>query len=234
MKNFDWLPNKRGEKLAMAEAWYNILKVKNSLWGITDDVLDELRILTDVAEKCFLKALSSDRTAMITTRCKKAFDNLITCMQNMKTRIFLSPPLVNEDFINLRLKSTPSFKTPILDPTGQASADVISIGPTLLMLSMKHLLGSKMDLRTDYGYRIFYGVLSPDSVNEENTASSSYLMKAAITGEDLPLNQFTRRKKETFIFPSEDSGKTVFFCIKLENSNGKSGPWGPMFSAVIP
>jgi hypothetical protein len=53
-------------------------------------------------------------------------------------------------------------------------------------------------------------------------------------GEDLPHSKFTRRKKERFDFPAEDSGKTAYFCVRYENAKGESGPWGPMFSAVIP
>jgi hypothetical protein len=59
-------------------------------------------------------------------------------------------------------------------------------------------------------------------------------MKAAVHGTELPHSRFTRRKKELFEFPLEDSGKTAYFCIRLENSKGKAGPWGPVFSAIIP
>jgi hypothetical protein len=34
-----------------------------------------------------------------------------------------------------------------------------------------------------------------------------------------------------FDFPADDSGKTVYSCIRLENSKGQAGP---VFSAVIP
>jgi len=43
-----------------------------------------------------------------------------------------------------------------------------------------------------------------------------------------------RRRKELFIFPAEDSGKTAYFSIRYKNSKGQAGPWGPVFSAVIP
>jgi hypothetical protein len=35
-------------------------------------------------------------------------------------------------------------------------------------------------------------------------------------------------------FPPEDSGKTAYFSIRLENAKGGKGPWGTVFSAVIP
>jgi len=61
-----------------------------------------------------------------------------------------------------------------------------------------------------------------------------YLMKAAVTGEDLPHSQFTRRRKILMEFPAEDSGKTVFYSVRFENAKGGKGPWGPVFSAIIP
>jgi hypothetical protein len=34
-------------------------------------------------------------------------------------------------------------------------------------------------------------------------------------------------------FAYDDSGKTVWFCIQIENG-GEKGNWGPMASALIP
>jgi hypothetical protein len=44
---------------------------------------------------------------------------------------------------------------------------------------------------------------------------------------------FTRRKRERFDFDGE-SGNTVYFCLRYENSKGEAGPFGPLLSAVVP
>ncbi|MDR2184295.1 MAG: hypothetical protein LBO80_01305 [Treponema sp.] len=31
-----------------------------------------------------------------------------------------------------------------------------------------------------------------------------------------------------------ESGNTVYFCLRYENSKGEAGPFGPVFSAVVP
>jgi hypothetical protein len=31
-----------------------------------------------------------------------------------------------------------------------------------------------------------------------------------------------------------ESGMTVYYCIRYENNKGDKGPWGPMVQAVIP
>jgi hypothetical protein len=45
---------------------------------------------------------------------------------------------------------------------------------------------------------------------------------------------FTRKPKHEFDFPEEDRGKSVYFCLRYENSKGDPGPWGPLLHAVIP
>jgi hypothetical protein len=57
-----------------------------------------------------------------------------------------------------------------------------------------------------------------------------------VTGEDLPHSTFTHRKRCRFDF-SGDSGNTVYFCLRYENEKGGKageGPFGPLFSAIIP
>jgi hypothetical protein len=39
--------------------------------------------------------------------------------------------------------------------------------------------------------------------------------------------------KDIMNFPYEDSGKTVYIAVPVEN-DGKKGLWGPMISALIP
>jgi hypothetical protein len=88
---------------------------------------------------------------------------------------------------------------------------------------MKPLAGTTIDTSADYGYRIYYGILPPGGATSEQAA-----------GPDLPHGKFTKRRKELFDFPSDDSGKTAYFCIRYENAKGQGNPWGPVFFAVIP
>lgn len=60
------------------------------------------------------------------------------------------------------------------------------------------------------------------------------LIKPPVNGKELPHSRFTSRKKERIDFNQKNNGKTVYFCIQYENSKGEQGPWGPIFSSVIP
>jgi hypothetical protein len=89
MKNSDWLPSKRDEQLAMAKNWIAVLTGKGSNWGIQDAETSELSELAEDAEKALAKAMSAERTAVVTAQCKEAYDKPIAFMRNLKARRFL-------------------------------------------------------------------------------------------------------------------------------------------------
>jgi hypothetical protein len=219
----------------MAETWHSVLLVKGTQWQITNAEVSELADLIEDAGNALAKTVSGDRTAVITAKCREAFGALIAFMRNMKNRRFFSPPMTDADFISLGLKPKDTNPTPVPDPSGQAEADVTCLGPHLLKLHIKPLAGTQSDARADYGCRIHYGVLPHGWAGLGQAAGTGHYLTAAPSGgEDLPHSRFTRRKKETFVFAAADSGNRAYFCIRYENGKGRTGPWGPVFSAVIP
>jgi hypothetical protein len=181
-------------------------------------------------------AQSSARTSVITAECKAAFEALIAKMRFFKSRYFLEPPLTDADLASLGLPPKDTSRTPVPPPTSQAEADIGRPGVHLLELYLRAIAGSPPDPhRADYGFRIYWGVLPTGGASTEAaTGIKRELIKIPVSGEELPHSKFTRRKKELFDFPAEDSGKTVFFCVRFENAKGEPGPWGPIFSAIIP
>ena len=236
MSTKNWMPGKRTDQLVMANEWVRLFRINGTKWQIPKAVETELETLTEIAQETFtIAATAATRTPVTTAKCKEAFDNLIPRMRDIKDRFFKLPPLTDPDIIALGLKPKDTTKTPVPVPSSQATADVSYPGPGILMLHMKPLAGTPADPRADHGYRIYYGVCPHGgATDEEATSPRRYLKKAAVTGNDLPHSQFTRRQRETIIFPPNDSGKTAYFCIRYENSKGQSGPWGPLFSAIIP
>jgi hypothetical protein len=123
--------------------------------------------------------------------------------------------------------------TPVPRPTAQPEADVVLPGPHLVELRIKKLISLEPDPnRANHGVRIFWGILG-----EANAADKFRIPVPPLTGDDLPHSTFTKRRRYRFDFPEEDRGKTVYFCLRYENSKGGKdgeGPWGPIFSAIIP
>jgi hypothetical protein len=235
-KNTDWLPAPRADQIAMAKDWLMVLSPTPPPWGVPATEVSALRTLTESAEELLETAMSSERTEIITAECKLAFGELTAKMRFIKNHYFLSPPLNDVNFISLRLKPKDSAHTPVPPPTDQAEADISRPGEHLVMLHLRAAATAKVDPhRSDYGFRIYWGILPAGGAVIENTAGTKReLVQVPVSGEELPHSRFTRRKKELFDFPQEDRGKTIYFCIRYENAKGESGPWGPIFSTIIP
>jgi hypothetical protein len=221
----------------MAQNWVTVLgNQSGNPWNIPVPDKTELQGLTGEAQILLEQAQSSARTPVITADCKAAFEALTSKMRFIKGRYFLVPPLTNADIISLELQPKDSTRTPVPPPVAQAEADITRPGVHLLELHLRPVSGSPPDPhRADYGYRIYYGIMPQGGASTEMaTGVKRELVKVPSSGDELPHSKFTRRKKELFDFPAEDSGKTVFFCVRYENAKGEPGPWGPMFSSIIP
>jgi hypothetical protein len=229
-----WLPGGRKNQLAMAKKWAGVLKTREVEWNVPPAEVTELTTLTAAADIALTEAQSSKRTSALTAKCKTAFEALIEKMRSVKNQYFLSPPLTDVDFATLDLKSRDMNHSPVSSPTSRAEADVSRSGAHQLELHLRPASGSLPDSRrSDYGYRIYYGVLPPRGAPVDADAKRE-LIQVPTTGNDLPFSKFTRRQKEVFDFVQEDSGKTAYFCVRYENAKGEPGPWGSIFSAIIP
>jgi hypothetical protein len=51
---------------------------------------------------------------------------------------------------------------------------------------------------------------------------------------DLRNSSFDTRSPFTLEFSEADRGKTVWFCLRWENTTGEKGPWSEIVSAIIP
>jgi hypothetical protein len=52
--------------------------------------------------------------------------------------------------------------------------------------------------------------------------------------DELTNSAFTTTSSLTLKFGEEDRGKTVYYCLRWENTRGEKGPWGPIESVKIP
>jgi hypothetical protein len=228
--NSDWFPGRRDDQITMCRNWTVIMTADvRTAWGVPQTQYNELSALFDAAKALLQQAESSDRTPVITEACREAFGALDSKMRFFEKHYFLVPPLTNVDIVDLGLVpySPPS---PIPRPEAQVEADPAFPGIHLVELRNIRPVGSSgvPDLRSDYGVRIYYGLTGP----------ASERFKFRLTGEpksgtDLPYSLFTRRRRELFDFDGE-SGNRVYFCLRYENAKGEAGPFGPIFSVVIP
>jgi hypothetical protein len=109
----DWLPTSREQQLEMADDWISVCTVKQTDWNIPGPAITELTTLRDTARAALETAKNeTTRTPVATAQCKEAFDALTAFMRDFKRRYFLSPPLLDSDYISLGLKPHDPTPTP--------------------------------------------------------------------------------------------------------------------------
>jgi hypothetical protein len=139
-----------------------------------------------------------------------------------------NPNVTNADRESMGITIYDTTPTAVPPPTMPAEADLLFPATAMVKVANIRQLGGSSDRRSDYGVRIYYGVMGqPDETDRFR------MSKRPEAGGDLPHSVFTRRKSYRFHFP-RSSGKEIFFCLRYENSKGETGPWGNMISAFIP
>ena len=226
-KSNDWMPSGRVQKLKMANDWTKVFIDLKDVLKIPEETRDKFVVKINECAT-WLKTPEGEHTAIRNTKTKDAFDELTAMMRDIKRRYFLSPPLVNGDYVALGLKPKDETPTHIAAPVLPAEAELLfPAKATVEVTNIKHVPGHD-DPRAEYGVRIHYGILG-----EPTERDKFRIAHRPKTGEDLPHSVFTRRKSHRFNF-AEDSGCEVFFCLRFENSKGDAGPWGNVISAFIP
>jgi hypothetical protein len=128
---------------------------------------------------------------------------------------------------------------PVPRPGAQAEGDIVYPGKHLLeIVKIRPVAGtmSGEEAKAEFGVRIFWGILGPSPAGSTGATGKFRLAAPPLTGSDLPHSHFTHRKKYRFDFEGE-SGNTAYFCLRYENQKGGKdgeGPFGPIFSAIIP
>jgi hypothetical protein len=80
-------------------------------------------------------SITAAASAVITARCREAFDALQDKMRSIKARYFFSPPMTDSDFALLLLKKPDGTATEVPEPTSQPTADLSFPGVHLVELS---------------------------------------------------------------------------------------------------
>jgi hypothetical protein len=217
----------------MCQIWLIVLTLEiRTLWGIPQDRYSELGVHFGEALAILQKAKNKEeRTPVINEQCREIFGTLEGTMRFFKKHYFLVPPLAPSDIIRLGL-ALPHPSSPIPRPYNQVEADLGFPGLHMVELrNIRPVAGIPPDPRSDYGVRIHFGLTG--------TPTDRFrfrLTQPPKSGNDLPYSIFSRRKKEGFDLDGE-SGNTIYFCLRYENSKGREegqGPFGPIIFAVIP
>jgi hypothetical protein len=226
----DYIPRKDGELLVFAQNYLAVLIIYKIAWGVIDTVVTDITTALAHFRASYEAANSPNSSKLIIAKKNSDRDALIKQIRGCTNAYIRFNTAVSDDQrreIRVHVKDT--TRTPIPPPSMQVEADLALPGIHLIeLVRIRAVAGSVLNGRSDYGVRIYYGIMGTDTARDKfrlNTPPE--------TGSDLPHSVFTRKKRHLFDFDGE-SGKTVFFCLRYENSKGEAGPFGPIISAVIP
>ena len=232
----DWMPGTRTGQLALAKQWQPVITANATAWGIPTTEVTAFGALITAADAALEKVQDlATRTRIDTVACNEAFDALTSKMRFLKNNYFNSPPRTAAELASLTL-SKHSKSSDVPPPQNQVTAKYRPLGDHLVELVIEIVGDIEQDREaSDYGVRTYWGVMPAGGASvEAATGRKRELLKAPASGDDLQFSRFSRRKKEVFDFDAADRGKTVYFCLRLENAKGEAGPWGPMLDTIIP
>jgi hypothetical protein len=232
--NKDYIPRKIAEYCQFGDRFVAKLVLMAANWGIPALIITALQGGHTDYITAQNEASNPDTRTPVTVERAKRLRSADVANIRMIVNTYINPNptglIQPEDRIDLGLRLKDTTSSPVPTPTVQVEADLAFPGIHLIeLMKIRPVTGTGTESRSDYGTRIYYGILG------EAIATDKFrLAQAPQAGDDLPHSVFTRKNKYRFDFPEADRGKTVYFCIRCENSKGGMGPWGPILSAIIP
>jgi hypothetical protein len=160
---------------------------------------------------------TATRTPLITftkTNARKEYEKpLRLLVKNLES----NPQVSDEDRRSMGIV-IPSPKQPIPPPTRFPVATVDSSTPRIVKINYRDSEGlSKGKPYGVHGAEIKWGILDTPPVNVK----------------DLTASGFDTRSPFSLEFEEDQRGKTLWFCVRWENTKGEKGPWGEIGSAII-
>jgi hypothetical protein len=222
MANKNWFPTTQESTLAMGQLWNKQIQTRGERdWRMTAEEVGAFNDAVITAENEMV-APKEKRSPEDNLKRREALSFLEKKMRDTKRQFFNEPLLSVVDLKNLGLKPKDTTPTTLSAPKLQANVKVVykAAGFFELHISPAQDIGTE-DKRSYYGCRIVYDLYSATDA-------------APTDRKVLFESKFTRKKKEEFVFQSDDSGKRVYFSVRYENSKGEAGPWNPIASALIP
>jgi hypothetical protein len=221
MPDSDFLPRKEAEFYAWVATFFTYLIANLSRFGISSSVLSPLTALRDDFNAKYMAAQAPSTRTKATVLAKnyalKALKQAIRAF--IREYLTFNHLVTDADRDNLGLPVHKTDRTPVPDPT---TYPWFMIDSSIIRMLIIHFRDSLSENRAKpfgvHGVEIKWGFSETPILNPE----------------DLPHSTFDTRSPYRFEFSGEDRGKTVWFCLRWENTRGVKGPWSEIVSAIVP
>jgi hypothetical protein len=236
----NWLPGKREDVLRMAKVWLDVLDTaKATAWGVPAAERTELVPLVSTAEQKLAAAKSNERTPVITTECREAFDALVAKMRFIKYRYFKAPPLTDADFTLLELTPRDTIHSRRGTPKAQMTAEIGRSGTAMLILKLIYAEGTQAlaDPHTDIEYQLRHGKYNPAS--PMFNAATGEIAAIPFSPMELPVVFTTKRRREVITFENSAGGKsspsrTATAGRRRTSTSASATAWAARTKATVP
>jgi hypothetical protein len=224
----DWLEHSHEKLNDQANATVDYLTAGSNLQklGISGAALDWFNDVVMMKVLAYNIAYTAwknpaERTPAKTAAFLAAEADFVAVYRKLYTGYLKNNPLVtDEDLVNMGLpKHSSGGRTPPTPPTTIVEVTVDTSIPATIILNYrnKNEKGTAKPPRV-HGVEIRYEILDEPPQDWEQLKNSS----------------FDTRTPAKLVFKGEDRGKTVYFALRWENNVGEKGPWGEIYSAIIP
>ena len=217
----NYIPHNNLDFALWAQSLYDYANENHARFGIVavePDILTRLQAFQELVLRCkdsnHIKADEVERNA-----ARKVVEKEV---RNFVQGVLVHNTKVSErDREIMKIPVYDTIRTSVGAPVGQAIVVVSFPGRAQLKVHINHVEDTPYDAKADYGCRVYMKVCAHGET-------------PPAAGTEITESRFTRRKILKYDFPTTDTGKTAYFCVRYENGKGDAGQWGPMVSAVIP
>ncbi|MDR1268727.1 MAG: hypothetical protein LBK82_04315 [Planctomycetaceae bacterium] len=160
------------------------------------------------------------RTAVITEKLKEAEDDFRPKYREFYTGFLKKSPLVtDDDLVSMGLPIRSSGRKP--SPVEKTYPDYEIDRSTARRLGIHYFEHDKKSSGKppgQHGVEVCWAVLDAPPTDVSELTNSS----------------FSTRSPLILDFKENQRGKTVYFCLRWENTRGEKGPWSEIYNTIIP
>jgi hypothetical protein len=217
----DFLPSKEAVFYAWVATFFSYLVVNLQRFGIAEDVILPLKSLRDDFVAKYAAALAPATRTRAAVLAKNNAKHALKAALRAFIREYLTfnHLVTDEDRDNLGLPIHKTTHTPVPVPVTYPLFTVDSSVIRILLILFFDVAGSgRAKPFGVHGAELKWGFSETSIVNPDL----------------LPNSLFSTRSPFRLQFRGEDRGRTVWFCLRWENTKGEKGPWSEIVSAIVP
>jgi hypothetical protein len=222
MRNSDYIPKQDGKFLQWTNNFINYLGASYSQFGFPKDLYEELTVMHDdfvqKLETAEEPATRTKLTVLAKNDARAAFEK--TLRKAVKEYLAYGHNVTDEDRDGLGIPIHKTSRTPA--PVAKTYPDFDIDSGTIRRLTIDFYdAGSKKSKAKPAG---------------QHGAEIRWVISDTpiIEIDDLTRSAFDTHTPFTLEFQGHERGKTVYFCLRWENTRGEKGPWSEIVSAIIP